>query len=471
MIKSPVIKKLSRRQFLKIASATAAGATFTRFDPRLIALAQGDLPFEIAPEAMNPLNVPDGTQAEGVFFEGGFGRAYIDFAADIFAKVHPGSSMSVEGIQRVGERLRPRFIAGEPPDVIDNSGAGSLDTAALVAEDELLDLAPLFAAPALDTPGKTFAETLFPGSQASGVFDGVQRYVNIAYTVFGAWYSKTLFEEKGWVYPTTWDDMLALCDTIKADGIAPWTYQGKYPYYMVFGLLEPLVYKLGGDEVWKRVDNLEDGAWEQPEILQALQMMQQLHTNDYIMAGTEALSHTESQAEWLQNKAAFIPCGTWLENEMRSVTPEGFDMVVGAIPSTDPAKAAWVDAAAGEPYMVPSQGKNPAAGMEFLRCLLSKESAKYFAKEVSAIMPVVGGTEGIEVSAATQSALDVVAAAGQNIFSPPMFGTWYSDLNTEVGNSTGALMTGQIEPEEFIERVQGVAMEVKDDPDIPKYSR
>lgn len=466
-----MLKKLNRRQFLKIASATTAGATFTRFDPRFLALAQSDLPFEVAAEAMNPLNMPENTQAEGVFFEGGFGRAYIDFAADLFAKLHPGSSMSVEGIQRVGERLRPRFIAGEPPDVIDNSGAGALDTAALVAEDELLDLAPLFAAPALDTPGKTFGETLFPGSQASGVFDGVQRYVNIAYTVFGAWYSKTLFEEKGWVYPTTWEEMLALCDTIKADGIAPWTYQGKYPYYLVFGLLEPLVHKIGGDAVWQKIDNLEDGAWEQPEILQALQMMQQLHTNDYIMAGTEALSHTESQAEWLQNKAAFIPCGTWLENEMRSVTPEGFDMVVGSIPSDDAAKASWIVAEAGEPYMVPSKGKNPEAGMEFLRCLLSKESAKYFAKEVSAIMPVVGGTEGVEVSAATQSALGLVSTAGQNIYSRPSFGNWYSDLSKEVENSMGALMTGQIEPEEFIERVQEVAMDVKDDPDIPKYSR
>jgi N-acetylglucosamine transport system substrate-binding protein len=464
-----ITKNMTRRQFLKFISATAAGSTLVRLDPGFV-FAQ-DLPFELAPEAMNPLGIADATAAEGVFFEGGFGRAYIDFAADLFAKVHPGSTISVEGIQRVGERLRPRFISGEPPDVIDNSGAGNLDTAALVAEDELLDLAPLFAAPSLDTPGKTFAETLFPGSQASGVFGGVQRYVNIAYTVFGAWYSKTLFAEKGWVYPTTWDEMLALCDTIKAAGIAPWTYQGKYPYYVVFGLLEPLVVKLGGDAVWKKIDNLEDGAWEQPEILQALKMMQQLKTNDYILEGTEALSHTESQAEWLQNKAAFIPCGTWLENEMRTVTPEGFEMVVGAIPATDPTKAAWIGAEAGEPYMVPSRGKNPEAGMEFLRCLLSKESAKFFAKEVSAIMPVVGGTEGIEVSAATKSALDAVAASGNNIYARPLFGTWYSDLNTEVGNSTGALMTGQIEPEEFIERVQGVADEVKEDSDIPKYSR
>ena len=112
-----------------------------------------------------------------------------------------------------------------------------------------MDLGPLMSAPALDTPGKTFGETLFPGSQTSGLFDGVQRYVNIAFTVFGVWHSKSLFDEKGWNYPTTWDGMLALCDTIKSSGIAPWTYQGKYPQYMLFGLLEPMVSKIGGPQI------------------------------------------------------------------------------------------------------------------------------------------------------------------------------------------------------------------------------
>ena len=46
------------------------------------------------------------------------------------------------------------------------------------------------------------------------------------------------------------------------------------------------------------------------------------------MQGTEGLTHTEAQAEWLQGNALFIPSGSWLENEMRELTPEGFDMVV-----------------------------------------------------------------------------------------------------------------------------------------------
>ena len=148
-------------------------------------------------------------------------------------------------------------------------------------------------------------------------------------------------------------------------------------------------------------------------------MMKQLPDNGYIMDGTEGLTHTESQAEWLQNKAAFLPCGTWLENEMRSQTPDGFDMVIAPVPAVDAANLSWIDASAGEPFMVFANGKNPVAGMEFLRCLMSKEGAKFFAQKVGSIMPVVGGAEGVELSSAMTSALCAVEAAGDN--SSPSF--------------------------------------------------
>ena len=165
--------QLSRRHFLKASAMIGAGAALAACTPAApdtaapaaggeAAAAPVDLPFEVAEGAMNPLGLEAGTPVEGVFFEGGFGRGYLDNAADIFRALHPDNEMSVAGIQRVGEQLRPRFIGGNPPDVIDNSGAGSLDTAALVAEGQLMDLADLFNAPALDTPGATFGETLFP---------------------------------------------------------------------------------------------------------------------------------------------------------------------------------------------------------------------------------------------------------------------------------------------------------------------
>ena len=459
-------QQLSRRDFLKSSGALAAGALAAQALP--LAAAQGDLPFEVAPEAMNPLGLEAGANVEGIFFEGGFGRSYIDNAADIFRALHPDNAMSVEGIQQVSEILRPRFIAGNPPDVIDNSGAFHIPMDSLVADEQLADLAPLMAAPALDTPGKTFAETLFPNSQADGVFNGRQLYLNIAYTVSGIWHSQSLFEDKGWDYPMTWTGMLDLCETIKSDGIAPWTYQGKFPQYMVFGCLMHLIHKTGGIQAIKDIDNLVDDAWKSDAVLQAVSMMHQLADLGYIMPGTEGLTHTESQAEWLQGNAAFIPCGTWLENEMRELTPEGFDMVIKPVPGPDESSYHSLVAWPGEPYIVPVNAANVVGGMEFMRCMLSKANAQFFAKEISAIMPVFGGSEGVELSSALQSALEAAEAAngGFNYLSRG----WYSDLWTAAKNATGELLTNRISPAQFADTLQAAADEVKADDDIPKYT-
>ena len=82
-------KGISRRDFLKSSTALAAGAIGSQLLPS-IALAQEGLPFDVAPEALNPLGLEAGTAVEGVFFEGGFGRSYIDNAADYFRGIAPG---------------------------------------------------------------------------------------------------------------------------------------------------------------------------------------------------------------------------------------------------------------------------------------------------------------------------------------------------------------------------------------------
>ena len=133
---------------------------------------------------------------------------------------------------------------------------------ALVAEGELLDLQPLFDAPSLDTPGKTFGETLFPGSQDAGKFDGVQHILLISYTVSGVWHGETYSRRWAGNIPKTWDEMLEFGDMVlETTDMYPWTYQGKFPQYMVFGVLMPLIYKNGGIEAIIAMDNLEEGAF------------------------------------------------------------------------------------------------------------------------------------------------------------------------------------------------------------------
>jgi len=435
-----------------------------------------DLPefgIQVAAEAVDPLNIEKGITVDGVFFEGGYGADYIRYAAKIFEAVHPDVKVNVVGIQRVGDQLRPRFIAGNPPDVIDNSGAGNLDTVALAQEGQLLDLEELMRAPALDTPGKTFAETLFLGSQDSHVYDGKQLALNIAYTVVGIWHSQSLFEKKGWEYPKTWDDHLAFCEMVKNEGeMSPWTYQGKYPGYMVWGLWHPLIYKIGGQQPTINLDNLEPGCFDQPEVAEATELCYELAVKGYIMPGTEGLTHTEAQAEWLNGKAVFVPCGSWLENEMKTVTPAGFDMVVKPVPAVAGGKGTYegLMTAAGETYLVPSKAQHPRAGMEFLRMLLSKASARFFAEQVSSMMPVIGATEEALLSAGMKSAVAAAEAAGSDTFPFPFWGG-VSEVNTEMTNLMGELLTNRIKPADLLKTMRETVEAALSDPDIKVIKR
>lgn len=423
-------------------------------------------------DAKNPLQVKEDAPLDVVIFKGGYGDDYGINAEKIYQQAYPKAKVSHQGIQRLQEQLQPRFVGGNPPDAIDNSGAGNLDTAALVAEGQLADLGDLLAAPAFDTPGKKFKDTLLAGSQENGVYDGKQYVLLYAYNVVGVWHSEKLLKEKGWEYPKTWDGMLELSESIKKSGVAPWTYTGKYPQYLYYVLM-PLIYKEGGIEAIKRIDNLEPNAWKQPEVKASAEALYQLADRGYIMPGSEGLTHTESQAEWLKGKAVFIPVGSWLENEMKGQIPEGFNMAVKPVPplgANGKIPFAGLQASAGQNFIVPSKGKNVPGGKEFLRILFSKQGARFFSDNTKSLTVVQGSAEGLDLGTAFASVRSATEAAGSNTFTY-LFGTWYKKMSDDIKDQLGAMMAKKIKPDEFLTKAQEIADATAKDNAIKKYKR
>ena len=425
-----------------------------------------------AKSADNPLGVGPDAPLEVVVFKGGYGDEYARSAETRYQQRFPKARIDHKGLQKVGEAMQPRFVAGNPPDVVDNTGAGRLDMATLVGAKQVSELTELLDAPAFDQPGRKVRDTLLPGVIEDGTFGGATVALNFTYTAWGLWYSRSLFAERGWTYPATWADMLTLCEMIKKAGVAPWTYQGKYPEYLNDPLLS-MAAKTGGTDLIKAVDNLQPGAWQQPGLVQAAEAFAELAGRGYLMSGSAALSHTEAQAAWCQRKAAFIPCGSWLESEQKSVTPAGFDMVMGTVPARTPADRLPVTAvlaASSEAYLVPARAKNPAGGMEYLRILFSKESATAFAAANSTLPAVAGATEGLTLSSGLGSVRDAVTAAGPNTFTY-RFRTWYAPLAKAVDDATGELVNRRISPADWSTRIQKAADALAKDRTVQKYTR
>ena len=401
---------------------------------------------------------------EVVAFKGGYGIDFYEKCAKEFQAKNPGLTIDVSGDPRVWEKLRPRFVGGTPPDL--TFPGWGMDHWALAEEDQLLDLTPYLKEKAAEGDS-TWGDTFDPNVLKLGQLEGKQYVMPYYVMLQGWWYDPGVFEKNGWEAPRTTKELLSLCAKIKAKGIAPITYQGKYPYYMIEGMLLPWCYSIGGAQVVKDAQNLEPGAWKSPAMLQAATLISDLKTKGYFEDGATGMSHTESQTEFLQGRAAMIPCGTWLYSEMKSTMPAGAKMEFFRIPVVEGGNGDPSTMEIGiEPWMVPKDAKNPRAAIELFKYMTSLSKAKEFVKEKGTLMSVKGSDQ-IDLpevlkapNAAFKEAKEVWAV---------QYRQWYPSFQTELENSLTSMLNGQLTPQQFCDRVEAAAEKTRNDKSITKH--
>jgi N-acetylglucosamine transport system substrate-binding protein len=418
----------------------------------------------------NPFGVLDGEPLDVVIFKGGFGDEYAKQWEAMFAETWD-SEVTHLGTQEITGKLQPRFNSGNPPDVIDNSGAQSIK---LDKDGALTDLTELLEAPSVDDPSKTVAETLIPGTAEQGFFGGKMHALNYIYTIWGLWYSDKMFQEHGWTPPTTWDDFIAILEDAKSQGIGGLAHQGQHPYYMNVVIMD-LIAKTGGHDSVLAIDNLDPAAFVGNDAAQsAIEAVYQIVQKDLLMSGTNGLDHIESQTRWNEGKAVFIPSGSWLENEQLKSTPDDFEMRFLPTPVVDGSAMQFrsVRAGAGEPFIVPAKAHNQAGGLEFLRQMLSSEWSTAFAKQVSSLPIVEGAVDpAVELRPGITSALAAVDACPVEERFHYLYTEWYSEMDTAIRNSTAELMAGRLNPDQWLAAAQKAVDEAAKDPSAKDNKR
>lgn len=418
----------------------------------------------------NPFGVGDG-ELKGFVFDGGGGVPHLDLVEELTTEKHPDLTIDLVRTEDLST-LQPQFVGGTPPDLFQNSGAKALDVNALAANGQLASLEDLLAAPSWDDPEVTVEESLNPGVREAGTVGDALVGLNVVQYAWAIWHDAALFEEKGWEAPTTWDELMSLSSSMKAEGIFPWAFTGMHANYPDEGILQPLVAKIGGQEVWKHVDNLEEGAWQQDAIREAAEALLQLRTDELILPGVAQMTHIQSQTAWLNHEAAFIPVGAWLESEMASAIPDGFRMTARALPAPDPALADLTPNNPGSGWYVPEAAANRPAAFEFLRAMLSKEAARNFAELGNAVTMVAGAHEGQELSPAFSTITEMIDRSNAvEAWTPVKYSKWYPSLAEETRAALLGLLLGDLDVDGYLARCQKKADEVAADDAIAKQTR
>ncbi|MEV5963308.1 N-acetylglucosamine/diacetylchitobiose ABC transporter substrate-binding protein [Kribbella sp. NPDC051952] len=414
----------------------------------------------------NPFNVPADAAVDAVVSE-----EYGGFAAAAYRKKYAAAAVTPTVNVKLSDALLPRFTGGNPPDVVLNTGDEPLDIGRLVRDNQLSDLQSLLTAPSWDDPNTSVGDTLLPGMLPSGQYDGSQRSLNYVATVYGLWYSANLFQHNDWDVPRTWPELLALGTEMKAAGLGPFIYAGAHPYYLLEMVLT-LAAKTGGHDVVKRIDNLDDGAWKDESLTAAMTAIGELSKRGLIATGAAEYDHIGSQKRFLALKAGLLPCGNWLENEMKALIPPEFALTMTAVPALDgsPELARGLHVAATAPYLVPAKAKNGAGGFEYLRATLSKDVAAQVTSESNQLTIVRGAADGLEIGTALRSARDLLSAAGDQAITW-YFDSWYPEFATTAAQATGQFLAGGLQLSEWTARIQAAADKLKQDNAVTKYHR
>lgn len=434
---------LGRRTFLRGAFAAAVGIPLTVTLASCVTGGGGSSSSGGTKSAKNPFGIAAGSTTDAVIFNGGYGYDYVQFAADQMKKQNSGLTVKVSPSTQIAQQLQPRFVGGNPPDLIDNSGAGAIGFTTIL--DSLSELDDVFEANNYE--GTKIADTLYPNAKVPGTFDGKFKALNYVLTIYALWYSESLFQQNGWTPPKTWDEMLDLGAKAKAAGkyLMVWGKEAA-TYYQTLAVDSAI--KEGGQEVMDGFEKLTNNCWSHPAVQAVFKAMAQIVANGYMVPGGAGTQFTAAQAKWSNDQQALLyPSGSWIENEMKKATKDGFKMtgIPEPVVSSSP-KMPYesLRSAAGEPFVVPSTGKNPAGGKELLRAMLSKEAATNFAKTRLAPTIVKGliPADGFG-STALVSQTKMLDAAGSNTFNYQFVDLY--GLNTDQLVPWNSFLSGQLD--------------------------
>jgi raffinose/stachyose/melibiose transport system substrate-binding protein len=260
------------------------------------------------------------------------------------------------------------FVRGDPPDIALNNY--NQETARFIQRCAMSDLSDTAAA-------QSVREDLTPFLDQFGVCPG--RTSAIPYSIMGAAviYNKEIFEQNDLDVPTTWDELIEVCETLTAAGVTPiyatfadnWTVgQGWYDY-AVGGMLDTVAFF---DELAEEGTDVGPNSTVSFQKDQAAPIDKMLELSQYVNNDAASRLYGDGNTAMANGEAAMYMQGPWAFGEIAKAAP---DLALGMFPlpvtdDPDDLKARInMDLAA----WIPEASQHQGAARDFLEYLYQPE--------------------------------------------------------------------------------------------------
>ena len=223
-----------------------------------------------------------------------------------------------------------------------------------------------------------FNETYSKGFKALSTVDGKQYFLPTAWYWWGIYYRKSVFEKLGIEVPKTWDDFLAVCETLKSKGVTPITIGTKWRWTAA-AWFDYLNMRVNGPEFHINL-MLGTESYTDPRVKTVFtDYWAPLIKNGYFIESPAAYAWAEAIPFMADESAAMYLMGDFIRDSFPEELVDDLDFF--RFPIIDPSVPVGEDAPT-DGYFIPKNAQNPELAKQFLAYIGSAEYQTFTAEEL-----------------------------------------------------------------------------------------
>lgn len=281
-----------------------------------------------------------------------------------FEKLNPNIDIEQNNMPDPDTVIKTRLTTGDLPEVM--ALGGSLAGYGEIAKSEMLK--DFSQEPALKTVLPIYSKIIADLHAGTEGTYGIPYSAN-ANTIL---YNKDKFSELGLSVPTTWDELIKVCEAIKAKGMVPFyhTYKDAWtpmvPFNSLAANIQPSTFikdrRAGSTTFTKTYGDVAD---------KLLKLASYGHKDNF------GMGYNEGNVAFAKGESFMYIQGIWAINAVQQANPS-IKIGAFAMPVNNDASKNYLVSGVDTVLSMPKDGKHPEEAMKFINFLMEKENAKKY---------------------------------------------------------------------------------------------
>lgn len=289
---------------------------------------------------------------------------YFKTVEEAFNSTHDDIHLTISSPNDAMAILKTRFIREDYPDII--GIGGDINYSYFVDADILADISEYEGMQDVNEGYLEIAEAL-----ELVPVDGTY-ILPYAANAAGVLYNREMFEEHGWQIPETWDEMLALCDEIAAEGILPF-YFGFKDIWTCLAPWNAMAVELAPSDTTRQVNKgLTTFSKEYEELAEKYMALLPYGPDDPF-----AYNYNDACTAFARGESAMYPIGSYAAPQILSVNPE-LKMDSFVMPASDEKEGRTLNSGIDLGFCVTKDCKNKEAAYEVLNFLYQDDTLQKY---------------------------------------------------------------------------------------------